>query len=283
MKSIAARLCVVIALLSLPYGSEGVASADMTRHIYSLSGLGPFDVRLIPLEPFDPAEGTLDRVDVSLYGITATTVYHQAFHPLYNPVGVFPLTLRHDLGGFGGSYFDFVTPVETMRPVVVSGPAVVMPPWFIDLRFSIETQTTTAWPDTFISTEPAVPPTISASLNDFYADAEPADDLLIYEFRALAPTLVQAQSQLLLQVDYIYTTPTPIGPISPIGPIGGPAELTTDLATQALFPNLTSIHDLSEAELCALVAMPVPAPGALLLATLGTALLAGVRRRNPSN
>ena len=89
----------------------------------------------------------------------------------------------------------------------------------------------------------------------------------------MAPTtLVTTQSQHLLQIDYNYTpAPDLVGPISPIDPITGLTGLTTDLTTQALFPNLTSIHDLSEDDLQAIIATSVPAPGALLLAALGLA------------
>jgi len=264
---------LVVSTLSL--FSQGFARADFVRHIYSLTSFGPLDMSLTPIDPFDRALGTLDTVDISLYGITAVQVYHPAFHPVYRPVGVYPLTLQHDLGGFGGNYFDFDMPLQVLNyPVVVNGPVAVLPPWYIDVRFSIDAQTTTILPSTFISTLPAGLLTISASLNDFYADAEPADDLLMHSFYALAPTLVIAQSQHLLQIDYHYTpAPDPVGPISPIDPITGLTGLTTDLTTQALFPNLMSIHDLSEDVLQALIATPVPVPGALLLAVLGLARL----------
>jgi hypothetical protein len=171
-------------------------------------------------------------------------------------------------------------PLQTFNAVVVNGPVLVLPPCYIDVRFSIDAMTTSILPNRFISTWPAPLLTISASFNDFYADAEPADDLLMYSFRAISNTPVICRSQHLLQIDYHYTpAPDPVGPISPIDPISGLTGLTTDLTTQTLFPNLTSIHDVSQDDLQAIMAMPVPAPGALLLAAVGLSSVVAMRRR----
>jgi hypothetical protein len=69
----------------------------------------------INVSPFDPSQGTLDRVDVSISGTLTASVVTQPFlaGPFGTPVPyTFNVTVTQDFSGSAGKYFDFSSPAE---------------------------------------------------------------------------------------------------------------------------------------------------------------------------
>jgi hypothetical protein len=242
----------------------------MIRNIYNFQGLSPVSVGLQPMEPFDPTIGTLDEVNISIRGTTAGLIYNPSYHPLYNPVSVYLVEMSHDFSSWGNPTLDFTIYVNTIESISVAGPVGNLLPWYIDMSYSIDASSIIEWPSSFTTTYPAAPPLLEISLNDFLDDGISGNDWLMYSFESTQYPLLLAESVMFMQIDYLYT-PYSTGP-QPLDPIH------LDLNTLTLFPNITSIQQITEQDLYALVAPSIPAPAAGLLVTWGLVGVAWLRR-----